>query len=128
MKKTINTDKAPKAIGPYNQAVIAEKMVFTSGQIPIDPATEEFVKGDIKLQTHQVMKNLQSVLKACGTDFSNVVKTTIYLNDINNFNQVNKVYATYFSSDKQQPSRSVVQAAALPKGAKIEIDMIAVIS
>ncbi len=123
MKKIIHTDKAPKAVGPYNQAIVIDNFVFTSGQVAIDPAEGKLVKGGIKEQTHQVMKNLQAVLEASGINFSNVVKATVFLDDINNFAQVNEVYAEYFTD--AQPARSAVQVAALPLGAMIEIEMIA---
>lgn len=119
MKKVVYSDKAPKAVGPYSQAIMTESFVFTSGQLPIDPTTGKFVEGDIKKQTRQVMENLKAVLAAAGTDFSKVVKTAVYINDINQFNEV---YAEYFSSE--QPARSAFEVAALPLGATIEIEMI----
>ena len=123
MKKTINTDRAPKAVGPYSQAVSMGNLIFTSGQIPIDPATGKLVEGDIKRHTRQVMENLKAVLEACGSDFSKVIKATIYLDDINDFEKVNDVYGEYFPSDR--PARSAFQVAAMPLGAKVEIEMIA---
>ncbi len=123
MKKIIHTDNAQKAVGPYNQAIATDNFVFTSGQVAIDPAVGKLVEGGIKEQTHQVMKNLKAVLEASGSNFSNVVKATVFLDDINNFVQVNEVYADYFT--EAQPARSAVQVAALPLGAMIEIEMIA---
>ncbi len=123
MKKIINTSNAPKAVGPYNQAVVTGGFVFTSGQIPLDPATGKLVEGDIKVHAQQVLDNLKAVLEAAGTDFSKAIKVTVFLADINDFAQVNEVYARYFKSD--QPARSAVQVAGLPLGAKIEIEMVA---
>lgn len=125
MKEIVSTDKAPGAIGPYSQAVKAGGMVFCSGQIPIDPATGEFVSDDIAGQTEQVLKNLGEVLAAAGTSFSGVVKTTIFLASMDDFAIVNQVYAKYFSDNK--PARATVQAAGLPRNAKVEIDCIAII-
>lgn len=123
MKKIVYSEKAPKAVGPYSQAIMTDSFVFTSGQLPIDPMTGKFVEGNIKKQTRQVMENLKAVLAAAGTDFSKVVKTTVYFNDINDFKQFNEVYAEYFPSE--QPARSAFEVAALPLGATIEIEMIA---
>jgi 2-iminobutanoate/2-iminopropanoate deaminase len=125
MKNIVNTDKAPSAVGPYNQAITIDKFVFTSGQIPIDPASGELVKGGIKLQTRQVLENLKAVLEASGSALAKVVKVTVYLDDIKNFSQVNEVYQDYFPTE--QPARSAVQVAALPLGATIEMDVIAII-
>lgn len=123
MKEIVSTDKAPGAIGPYSQAVKACGMVFCSGQIPLDPATGEFVSDDVSEQTEQVLKNLGAVLAAAGTSFANVVKTTIFLADMNDFTAVNQVYGRYFSDNK--PARATVQAARLPRDAKVEIECIA---
>lgn len=123
MKEIVSTDKAPGAIGPYSQAVKAGGMVFCSGQIPLDPATGEFVSDDVSEQTEQVLKNLGAVLAAAGTSFANVVKTTIFLADMNDFTAVNQVYGRYFSDNK--PARATVQAARLPRDAKVEIECIA---
>lgn len=123
MKEIISTVKAPGAIGPYSQAVKAGGMVFCSGQIPLDPATGEFVSDDITEQTEQVLKNLGEVLAAAGSSFANVVKTTIFLADMNDFTAVNQVYGRYFSDNK--PARATVQAARLPRDAKVEIECIA---
>lgn len=122
-KEIVNTSKAPNAIGPYSQAIKVNKMVFLSGQIAIDPKTQQFIDGDIETQTKRVLDNLKSVLEASGSSLENVVKTTIYLTDINDFSKVNEIYASYFSSGK--PARSTVCVAALPKNAKVEIDAIA---
>jgi len=124
VKETISTDNAPGAIGPYSQAVKTGNMVFCSGQIPIDPATGEFVSGDVAEQTRQVLKNLSAVLEAAGTDLNNVVKTTVFLADMNDFTAMNEVYAEFFSENK--PARATVQAARLPRDARVEIDCIAV--
>ena len=122
-KEIVNTSKAPNAIGPYSQAIKINKMVFLSGQIAIDPNTQQFIDGDIEIQTKRVLDNLKSVLEASGSSLENVVKTTIYLININDFSIVNEIYASYFSSGK--PARSTVCVAALPKNAKVEIDAIA---
>lgn len=126
MKKIILTDRGPKPIGPYSQAVSTDGLLFVSGQIPIDPATNNLVAGDIATQTRRVMDNLKAILEAAGSGPDRVVKTTIYLKDLNDFAKVNEVYATYFPKDP--PARATVQAAALPKGAAVEIDCIATIA
>lgn len=125
MKEIITTENAPGAIGPYSQAVKTESMVFCSGQIPIDPQTGEFVSDDVTDQTHQVLKNLSAVLNAAGTSLNNVVKTTVFLADMNDFTAMNEVYAEYFNENK--PARATVQAARLPKDARVEIECIAVL-
>ena len=122
-KEIVNTSKAPNAIGPYSQAIKINKMVFLSGQIAIDPESQQFIDGDIETQTKRVLDNLKSVIEASGCSLENVVKTTIYLTDMNDFSKVNEIYASYFSSGK--PARSTVCVAALPKNAKVEIDAIA---
>jgi len=127
--KIVATDAAPKAIGPYSQAVVAPagRLVFCSGQIAIDPKTGELAgAGDIRQETHRVMKNLEAVLRAAGASFADMVKSTIYLVDLANFSTVNEVYATYFSGSP--PARATVQVAALPRGAQVEIDAIAMAS
>ncbi len=124
MKKIIATENAPGAIGPYSQAVKTGNMVFCSGQIPIDPATGEFVSEDAAEQTEQVLKNLSAVLEAAGTNLNNVVKTTVFLADMNDFTAMNEVYSRFFSENK--PARATVQAARLPKDARVEIECIAV--
>jgi 2-iminobutanoate/2-iminopropanoate deaminase len=123
--KPISTKDAPAAIGPYSQGVRSGNLVFLSGQIPLDPATGQLVTGDIAAQTERVMKNLAAVLQAAGGEFSNVVRTTIYLADLADFQTVNEVYGRAFP--RNPPARATVQVAALPKGARVEIDAIAVI-
>lgn len=123
MKETVSTDKAPGAIGPYSQAIKAGGMVFCSGQIPIDPATGEFVSDVVSEQTEQVLKNLGEVLSAAGSSLDNVVKTTVFLADMNDFVEMNEVYARVFADNK--PARATVQAARLPRDARVEIDCIA---
>jgi len=124
-KKVIQTEKAPKAIGPYSQAIQAGNFLFLSGQIPLDPETGELVKGDIRQQTKQVLKNIKGILESQKLGMEDVVKVTIFLKDIGNFNQVNEVYATYFPSSP--PARSTVEVAKLPRDADIEIEAIALI-
>jgi 2-iminobutanoate/2-iminopropanoate deaminase len=124
MKNIISTTGAPKAIGPYSQAIKTGKMLFTSGQIPIDPATGEMVTGDIKAQTERIMKNLEAVLIAGGMNFGDVVKTTVFLADMKTFADMNGVYAKYFPENP--PARSTVQVAKLPKEAGIEIEVVAI--
>jgi 2-iminobutanoate/2-iminopropanoate deaminase len=124
VKETITTENAPGAIGPYSQAVKTGNMVFCSGQIPIDPATGEFISNDVAEQTRQVLKNLSAVLEAAGTDLNNVVKTTVFLADMNDFTAMNEIYAEFFSENK--PARATVQAARLPRDARVEIECIAV--
>jgi 2-iminobutanoate/2-iminopropanoate deaminase len=126
MKETVSTEKAPGAIGPYSQAVKAGGMVFCSGQIPIDPNTGEFVSDVVSEQTEQVLRNLTEVLKAAGSSLENVVKTTVFLADMNDFVEMNEIYGKYFSDHK--PARATVQAARLPRDAKVEIECIAVVS
>ena len=125
MKETISTENAPGAIGPYSQAVKTGNMVFCSGQIPIDPATGEFVSSNVAEQTRQVLTNLSAVLEAAGTDLNNVVKTTVFLADMNDFTAMNEIYAEFFSENK--PARATVQAARLPRDARVEIECIAVV-
>ncbi|HMI83959.1 MAG TPA: RidA family protein [Polyangiaceae bacterium] len=122
-KQIIQTSEAPKAIGPYSQAVRVGELVFLSGQIPLDPATGNVVEGDIVVQTRRVMENLGAVLSAAGASFAEVVKTTIFLADLGHFSKMNEVYGTYFASEP--PARATVQVGALPRGVLIEIDMIA---
>ena len=121
--RTVSTDKAPRAIGPYSQAVVASDLIFTSGQIPLDPATQQMVEGDIRTQTERVMDNLAALLSAAGVGFANVVKASIFLADLNDFAAVNEVYGRRFPA--APPARSTVQVAGLPKGARVEIDLIA---
>ena len=121
--KAINTEKAPKAIGPYSQAIEANGFVFASGQLPVDVMTGEFVPGGVKEQTRQSLTNARNVLRAAGTDLSNVVKTTVFLSDMANFAEMNEVYAEFFS--QPFPARSAVAVKALPKGALVEVECIA---
>lgn len=123
MRQAVSTPKAPKAIGPYSQAVRSGSLLFLSGQIPIDPATGSMIDGDITAQTHRVLQNLGEVLAAAGASFDHVVRTTIYLADMSDFGTVNEIYGTYFS--QPAPARATVQAARLPKDARVEIDCIA---
>lgn len=120
--KKISTSAAPAAIGPYSQAVVCGNLLFSSGQIPIDPAVGDIVATDITAQTEQVMKNLAALLTAAGTDFAHVVKTTCFLSDIASFAAFNAVYAKYF---KENPARSCVAVRDLPKGALVEVELIA---
>lgn len=124
MLNKISTEKAPKAIGPYSQAIVAGNMLYTSGQIPLDPTSGEMVGKDITEQAEQVMKNLSAVLEAAGSSFDNVVKTTCFLADMGDFAAFNAVYAKYITS---APARSCVAVKALPKGALVEVEVIAVI-
>ena len=125
MRQAIQTQDAPQAIGPYSQAVKAGDLLFVSGQIPLDPSTGEMVKGDIKAQTEQVMKNIASILAAANVSFDHVVRTTIFLADLNDFAVVNKIYGNYF--EPPEPARAAFQVARLPKDARIEIDAIALL-
>ena len=122
--KQIHTDNAPKALGPYSQAIEAGGMVFASGQVPIDPATDQFVKGGIKEQTRQSLTNARNILREAGTDLTHVVKTTVFLSDMDNFAAMNEVYAEFFQ--QPYPARSAVAVKTLPKGALVEIECIAV--
>ena len=125
MKTIIQTTKAPAPIGPYNQAILVDNTLFTSGQIALDPKTMELVNRDIEMETTQVMKNLCEVLKAAGMDFADVVKTTIFLYDMEDFAKVNEIYGSYFNH-KNAPARETVQVAALPKNVRVEISFIAI--
>ena len=124
-KKVINTTKAPSAIGPYNQSIKVNDTLFVSGQIPLVPKTMELISGNIQKETRQVMKNLESILKKAGMTFKNVVKSTIYLDDMKNFSKVNDVYGSYFEKGNE-PARETVAVKSLPKGVRIEISMIAI--
>jgi 2-iminobutanoate/2-iminopropanoate deaminase len=119
----LHTDTAPKAIGPYSQAIRAGDHLFCSGQIPLDPATMQLIEGDIEAQTRRALTNLKNVLEAAGTGLSRVVKTTVFMSDLTEFTRMNAVYAEFFPGTP--PARSTVQVAALPRGAKIEIECIA---
>lgn len=125
MKEIISTENAPGAIGPYSQAIKANGMVFCSGQIPIDIKTGEFVSDDVAEQTEQVLRNLSAVLESAGTSLDSVVKTTVFLEDMEDFSAMNDVYAKFFSENK--PARATVQAARLPRDAKVEIECIALV-
>lgn len=122
-REAVRTDKAPKAIGPYEQAIKVDGMVFTAGQIPLDPKTGNIVEGGITAQTRQVLENLKGVLEAAGSSLERVVKATVFLKNIADFGAMNEVYAEYFGASK--PARSTVAVAELPRGALIEIDLIA---
>jgi len=123
MSEVVSTENAPGAIGPYSQAIKVNGLVFCSGQIPIDPATGQFVSDDVAAQTEQVLKNLDAVLQAAGSSLGSVVKTTVFLADMNDFAAMNDVYGQFFSENK--PARATVQAARLPRDAKVEIECIA---
>jgi len=125
LKKIIATDRAPKAMGAYSQAVICSGFAFLSGQIPLDPATGQLVSGTTAEQTERVLKNLQAVLEACGSSLAQVVKTTVYIKDMGDFVQMNEVYARYFSEN--YPARATIEAARLPRDVRVEIDCIAAV-
>jgi 2-iminobutanoate/2-iminopropanoate deaminase len=125
MKKIIITKNAPAPIGPYNQAILKGDTLYTSGQIAINPVTGDLVLEDIKTETHQVMKNLKAVLNAANMTFNNVVKTSIFITDMNDFGQINDVYGSYFDDDNA-PARETVQVAQLPKNVHVEISVVAV--
>ena len=125
MKDRIHTDNAPKAIGPYSQAIKANGLVFTSGQVALDAATMQIIEGGIREQTEQVMKNLKAVLEAAGTSFDRVVRATVFLADMNDFGQMNEVYGKFFG--EVPPARSTVQVSRLPRDAMVEIDLIALV-
>jgi 2-iminobutanoate/2-iminopropanoate deaminase len=125
-RNVVQTDKAPKAIGPYSQAIRTDFAVFTAGQVGLDPATGELVSNAVEEQTRQALKNLQNVLEASGSSLANVVKTTVFLKDMNDFSRMNAVYAEFLGA--MPPARSTVAVAGLPKGALVEIEAIALIS
>ena len=124
MKKIINTSQAPAPIGPYNQAVLVGNMLYTSGQIAINPTTNELVLDTIELETEQVMQNMKAVLEAANMTFENVIKSTIFISNMENFSKINSIYATYFNSETA-PARETVEVANLPKYVNVEISMIA---
>jgi 2-iminobutanoate/2-iminopropanoate deaminase len=126
MREAVSTSTAPAAIGPYSQAIRAGSLLFVSGQIPLDPASGVLVEGDVKVQTHRVFRNLAGILEAAGSSLDRVVRATVYLADMNDFVAMNEVYATYFSAPA--PARSTIQAARLPRDARVEIDVIAEIA
>lgn len=125
-RQVIHTEDAPKAIGPYSQAIVANGFVFTAGQVGLDPATSNLVEGGVVAEAEQAMKNLNAVLAAAGTSFANVVKTTIFLHTMDDFAKVNEVYAKFFPANP--PARSTVGGLQLPKGAQVEIEMVALVS
>ena len=125
MKERIRTDKAPSAIGPYSQAIAASGLVFVAGQIPIDPATGSLVEGGIEAQTDRVLRNIQAIVEAAGSSMDRVVKTTVYLADLSEFEAMNKVYGRFFEGG-EPPARATVQVSRLPKGAAVEIDAVAI--
>jgi 2-iminobutanoate/2-iminopropanoate deaminase len=125
MKKIIATEKAPKAIGPYSQAIVHNGFAYLSGQIPLDPATNQVVEGDVAVQTERVLENIAAVLAAAGSGLDRVLKTTVFLRDMGDFGKMNEVYARYFATES--PARSTIQAARLPRDVSVEIDCIAAI-
>jgi 2-iminobutanoate/2-iminopropanoate deaminase len=125
MKKAVATDNAPKAIGPYSQAIIHNGMAFLSGQIALDPGTGQVVEGDIAAQTARVLENLKAVLEASGSGLDKVVKTTVFIKDMGEFSKMNEVYGKYFSENP--PARSTIEAARLPRDVRVEIDAIAIV-
>ena len=125
MKRVVSTSQAPKAIGPYSQAIVSNGWAFLSGQIPLDPETNQLIDGDVAVQTERVLENLKAVLEAAGSSLDRVVKTTVYLQDMGEFATMNEVYGRYFPSDA--PARATVEAARLPKNVRVEIDCIATV-
>jgi 2-iminobutanoate/2-iminopropanoate deaminase len=125
MKKVVATEKAPKAIGPYSQAIVHNGLAYLSGQIALDPATGQIVEGDIAVQTARVLDNLTAVLAACGASLDSVLKTTVYIKDMGEFAKMNEVYGRYFAANP--PARSTVEAAGLPRDVRVEIDAIAIV-
>ena len=125
MKKIVNTKKAPAAIGPYSQGVVVGNMVYTSGQMPVNPETGEIPQGDIQAQARQSLENVKAILEEAGTSMENAIKFTVFIKDMNEFSKINEVYAEYFPNDK--PARSCVEVARLPKDVRVEIEAIAVI-
>jgi len=125
MRQTVSTNAAPKAIGPYSQAVVYNGVAYLSGQVALDPATGQIVEGDISAQTDRVLQNIKAVLEACGASLGSVLKTTVFLRDMGDFSKMNEVYGRYFN--EKPPARSTVQAARLPRDVAVEIDAIAVV-
>jgi 2-iminobutanoate/2-iminopropanoate deaminase len=125
-KKVVQTEKAPKAIGPYSQAICTDSMVYTAGQIALDPATMELVAGGVEEQTRQVLTNLRNVLETAGSSLDHVVKTTVFLQDMADFPKMNAIYAEYFAENP--PARSTIAVAALPKGGLVEIEAVAILA
>ncbi|MDX2039742.1 MAG: RidA family protein [Acidobacteriota bacterium] len=123
--ESVQTDRAPQAIGPYSQAIKANGFVFASGQIPLDPTTGQLIEGDVRAQTERVLNNVQAVLEAAGSSLSQVVKTTVFLADMNDFAAMNEVYAGFFGATR--PARSTVQAARLPRDVGVEIEVVALV-
>ena len=126
MKKAINTNKAPFPVGPYNQAVLVDKTLYISGQVALNPKNNELKQGSIEDETRQIMENIKSILNEAGLDFKNVVRSKIYLTDMNNFSKVNEVYGSYFEKN-YEPARTTLEVSGLPLGVDVEIDMIAVV-
>ena len=126
MKKAINTNKAPLPVGPYNQAVMVKNTLYISGQVALNPTNNELIQGSIEEETHQIMKNIESILKEAGLGFKNVVRSKIYLTDMSNFSKVNEVYGSYFEKG-HEPARTTIEVSGLPLGVDVEIDMIAVV-
>ena len=126
MKKAINTNKAPLPVGPYNQAVMVKNTLYISGQVALNPTNNELIRGSIDEESHQIMKNIESILKEAGLDFKNVVRSKIYLTDMSNFSKVNEVYGSYFEKG-HEPARTTIEVSGLPLGVDVEIDMIAVV-
>jgi 2-iminobutanoate/2-iminopropanoate deaminase len=125
MKKIISTDRAPKAIGPYSQAVVVNGLAFLSGQIPLDPETNQLIQGDVVAQTVRVLENMKIVLEACGSSLAQVVKTTVFVKDLSEFATINETYANYFPENP--PARSTVEAARLPRDVRVEIECVAIV-
>jgi 2-iminobutanoate/2-iminopropanoate deaminase len=125
MKKIISTDRAPKAIGPYSQAVVVNGLAFLSGQIPLDPETNELIQGDVVAQTVRVLENMKIVLEACGSSLAQVVKTTVFVKDLGEFATINETYSKYFPENP--PARSTVEAARLPRDVRVEIECVAIV-
>ena len=126
MKKAINTNKAPLPVGPYNQAVMVKNTLYISGQVALNPANNELIQGSIDEESHQIMKNIESILKEASLGFKNVVRSKIYLTDMSNFSKVNEVYGSYFEKG-HEPARTTIEVSGLPLGVDVEIDMIAVV-